>query len=415
MLEEKNRLEIKTLLEGTPFLKQVLQNIKQAVWMLDLNTDRIVYVSPSFETVWGISCESFYSDPLTLIKSIHPEDRVKVLAASPDNYRTSLKQSYRIIRPDGNLRWISAQIFLIHEESAEASYQVCVAQDISDHNQVDQTLRKALDRSREQFTLSRRMSLARKPEAALRTLMSASELRTANLATVLFFDSPPSGHSREMDIVASWTSVPGLPPHIDSDGVTETRLHESNLFEDLALLDLFHPSNPVIVSDIPKDPRLTPAVRDLLHSAQIQTAAFFPMVTLGNWLGCLLIFFSQVKHFEPVELRHIKVLVDQATITLYNLQLLETEAESRHEAERANEIKTRFLAMISHELRTPLTSIKGFTTTLLAQDVTWEPEEQRDFIQTIEQEANRLQELIDHLLDLSRLDAGMLPITLENH
>ena len=126
-------------------------------------------------------------------------------------------------------------------------------------------------------------------------------------------------------------------------------------------------------------------------------------------------FFPQEKHFEPIELRHIKVLVDQATITLYNLQLLEIEAESRHEAERANEIKTRFLAMISHELRTPLTSIKGFTTTLLAEDVTWEPEEQRDFIQTIQQEANRLQELIDHLLDLSRLEAGMLPIALEPH
>ena len=143
--------------------------------------------------------------------------------------------------------------------------------------------------------------------------------------------------------------------------------------------------------------------------------AIFPLVALGNWLGCLLVFFSQEKHFEPVELRHIKVLVDQATITLYNLQLLEIEAESRHEAERANEIKTRFLAMISHELRTPLTSIKGFTTTLLAEDVTWEPEEQRDFIQTIQQEANRLQELIDHLLDLSRLEAGMLPIVLEPH
>jgi len=114
-------------------------------------------------------------------------------------------------------------------------------------------------------------------------------------------------------------------------------------------------------------------------------------------------------------MRHIKVLVDQASITLYNLQLLEIEAESRHEAEKATEIKTRFLAMISHELRTPLTSIKGFITTLLADDVTWEAEEQRDFYQTIDQEANRLQELIDHLLDLSRLEEGMLPITMQPH
>ena len=71
--------------------------------------------------------------------------------------------------------------------------------------------------------------------------------------------------------------------------------------------------------------------------------------------------------------------------------------------------------MISHELRTPLTSIIGFTTTLLAQDVTWEPAEQYEFIETIQQESFRLQELIDHLLDLFRLEAGRLPILLKTH
>jgi two-component system sensor histidine kinase KdpD len=171
----------------------------------------------------------------------------------------------------------------------------------------------------------------------------------------------------------------------------------------------------VIVTEISKDNRLTHQVKGLLQKGQIQTIAIFPLISLGIWLGSLLIFFSHEKQFDLVELRHIKVLVDQATITLYNLKLLEIEAESRHEAERANEIKTRFLAMISHELRTPLTSIKGFTTTLLAEDVTWDADEQRDFIQTIQQETNRLQELIDHLLDLSRLEAGMLPISRAPH
>jgi PAS domain S-box-containing protein len=408
--KEKSRLEIEALLEGYPPLKQILQNIKQVVWMLDLSTEQILYVSPAFEIVWGRSCESLYADPLTLIKSVHPEDRVKVMSASPDDNRKSLNQSYRILRPDGSLRWISAHTFLIREESLDTSYQIWVAEDITDQNQVNQALRKAFDRSREQFTLSRRMSLARKPEVVLKTLMSASELRTANRAFVLFFESPMGVSSHEIEVIASWSS----DPYLTSPNPNES-LSEASLFEDLSLLDLFHPSKPVIVTEISKDQRLTPVVRDLLLERQIQSVAIFPVVALGNWLGCLLIFFPQDKHFEPVELQHIKVLVDQATITLYNLQLLEIEAESRHEAERANEIKTRFLAMISHELRTPLTSIIGFTTTLLAEDVVWEPDEQRDFIHTIHQEANRLHELIDHLLDLSRLEAGMLPILLEPH
>ena len=409
MLERiKTRFEMQELLEGYPYFRQILQNIKQVIWILDLNTDQILYVSPSFEIVWGLPCESFYENPSVLIQSVHAEDRIKVLSYSSDDHQKSSNQTYRIMWPDGTLRWISAHTFIIGDDLSEMNYRVFIAQDITDQDQVDQALRNALDRSREQFTLSRRMSLARKPESVLKTLISASKLRTAKRASVLFFETHSGVPSHEIEIITSWSSLsyPGSP-------VIAEFLNEASLFEDLAVLDLIHSSKPLIISDVAKDQRLTRPVKNLLRKAQIQTLAIFPMVALSNWLGCLVAFFPQVIRFEPIELRHIKVLVDQATITLYNLQLLKTEAESRREAERANEIKTQFLAMISHELRTPLTSIKGFTTTLLAEDVVWEENEKRDFIETIEQEANRLQELIDHLLDLSRIEAGMLPISLE--
>jgi PAS domain S-box-containing protein len=410
MIHEKPELRFMVMTESYPSLKQILQNIEQVVWIIDVSTGQIQYVNPAFEVVWGRSRNALYTDSLTLIESVHPEDRVKVMTASLDKDRKTLNQTYRILRPDGSLRWISAHTFLMTEDTTGAVYKVCVAQDITDQNKVDQTLRKALDRSREQAALSRRMSLARKPEVVLKTLMSASELRTAKRAFVLFFESPVHGPSHDVEVIAAWSVV----PHSDNMNTPE-KLNETDLFEDLALMDLIHPSKPVIVSEIARDQRLTPAVRGLLIEWQIQTVAIFPLIALGNWLGYLIIFFPQEKHFEAIELRHIKILVDQATITLYNLRLLEFEAESRYEAERANDIKTEFLAMISHELRTPLTSIIGFTTTLLADDVVWEPDEQRDFIQTIHQEADRLQELIDHLLDLSRLEAGMLPISLGSH
>jgi two-component system sensor histidine kinase KdpD len=91
-------------------------------------------------------------------------------------------------------------------------------------------------------------------------------------------------------------------------------------------------------------------------------------------------------------------------------RLLEGEARARREAERQNELRLRFLAMISHELRTPLTSIKGFATTLLADDVTWDTETQRDFIRIIDTEADKLTDMIDQLLDLSRMEAGTLRV-----
>ena len=90
--------------------------------------------------------------------------------------------------------------------------------------------------------------------------------------------------------------------------------------------------------------------------------------------------------------------------------LLEKAMQRAQEADR---LKTAFLATVSHELRTPLASIKGFASTLLADDVTWDAESQRDFIETIDHEADRLTELIGQLLDMSRLESGTLRIDRE--
>ena len=405
MENEKSQLDVIRSLEGNPYLKQILQNVEQVVWVSELNTGRILYVNSIFETIWGRSCESFYADPNILIESVHPEDRVQVLVDRAHNKLKPISQAYRILRPDGGLRWISARTSLILGETGEPFCLFCIAQDITNQKQVELTLRKTLDRIREQFHLSHKMSLARKPESVLKTLMSAHLLHSAQRAALLFFNDPKIGPVSGVELTTSWISKQAHSPWIS----------ESNLYEEPDLWELFKSNQNVVLTTTKSDPRLSPAVRDLLLEGQIHTMVIFPLTALGNWLGCLIVLYEQEQYFSHLEFRHLKVLIGQVTITLYNLKLLKVEAESRHEAERANEIKTEFLAMISHELRTPLTSIIGFTTTLLAEDVTWQPSEQHDFIQTIQQEADRLQELIDHLLDLSRLEAGMLPIVLEPH
>lgn len=79
----------------------------------------------------------------------------------------------------------------------------------------------------------------------------------------------------------------------------------------------------------------------------------------------------------------------------------------------ADALKSQLLATVSHELRTPLASIKGFATTLLRQDVTWREAEQRDFLRIIEDETDRLGEIIDNLLDMSQLEVGALRVAKE--
>lgn len=73
-----------------------------------------------------------------------------------------------------------------------------------------------------------------------------------------------------------------------------------------------------------------------------------------------------------------------------------------------DQMKSRLLSTVSHELRTPLASIKGFATTLLRQDVEWDESSRREFLSIIDEESDRLTELIGNLLDMSRLEAGEL-------
>jgi signal transduction histidine kinase/GAF domain-containing protein len=76
----------------------------------------------------------------------------------------------------------------------------------------------------------------------------------------------------------------------------------------------------------------------------------------------------------------------------------------------ADRAKSVLLSTVSHELHTPLTNIKGFVTSLLSEDVTWDATTQRDFLREVDAETDHLSGLVDNLLDMSRLEAGVLQI-----
>ena len=124
-----------------------------------------------------------------------------------------------------------------------------------------------------------------------------------------------------------------------------------------------------------------------------------------------------IENHEALERLAIERMADltQANVTLRNLadlrqRLLEIERAALAESEHANRMKLQFLSTVSHELRTPLTSIKGFAMTLMADDVSWDTETQQSFIAIINEEADKLADLVDQLLDLSQLQAGKFRI-----
>ena len=79
----------------------------------------------------------------------------------------------------------------------------------------------------------------------------------------------------------------------------------------------------------------------------------------------------------------------------------------------ADEVKSVFISVISHELKTPVALIKGYADTLLRKDACWDPEIMQESLGVIVEEADRLNQLIDNLLDASRLQAGALPLEMD--
>lgn len=127
----------------------------------------------------------------------------------------------------------------------------------------------------------------------------------------------------------------------------------------------------------------------------------------GDDTGWTIAIESQAHH-RAIALRLFDVS-DEAGHTI-GRGLLLRDVTREHEMD---EFKTTLLAAVGHELRTPLTAIKGHASTLLQEDVTWSPVEQQRSLRTISAEVDRLAGLVRDLLDLSRQQAGVLPLHCE--
>ncbi|MHB8990847.1 MAG: sensor histidine kinase [Chloroflexota bacterium] len=135
-----------------------------------------------------------------------------------------------------------------------------------------------------------------------------------------------------------------------------------------------------------------------------------PLLTQERVLGALLLRSST--HQGPgvrADLPLIRALADQAAVAIERAQLAR-EAEQAAALREADRLKSMFISTITHELQSPLGFIKGYATTLLRPDADFDQKTRREFLQIISEESDSLSALIDDLLDVSRLEAGALPM-----
>jgi PAS domain S-box-containing protein len=132
-----------TDLQSEERFRQLAANIDQVFWMLDLGADRIVYASPAFESVWGRSVSALCQDRTWLVETVHPEDRARFEAFSAQQRSGSVEETYRLVRPDGAVRWIHDRAFVVRNPEGEPYRVAGIAEDITEKRELEAQLSQA--------------------------------------------------------------------------------------------------------------------------------------------------------------------------------------------------------------------------------------------------------------------------------
>ncbi|MDJ0688768.1 MAG: EAL domain-containing protein [Xenococcaceae cyanobacterium MO_188.B32] len=157
ILEAQNlKQELEQLREQEERFRQIAENVREVFFMISAQTDEILYISPTYEKVWGRSCQSLYENPQSWLSAIHPEDSLRAIATIETQFRTGdeFEEEYRIVRPDGSVRWIWVRAFPIRDDRGEVNRFVGVAEDITKRKEAEEALKK----SEEQFRLTFEMA-----------------------------------------------------------------------------------------------------------------------------------------------------------------------------------------------------------------------------------------------------------------
>ncbi|HJQ59763.1 MAG TPA: GAF domain-containing protein [Vineibacter sp.] len=153
--------------------------------------------------------------------------------------------------------------------------------------------------------------------------------------------------------------------------------------------------------------------KDLARLGGIRTLLGVPLLRDGAMIGVMVLTRRHVEAFTDTQIEVLQVFADQAVIAVENVRLFNEIQDKSRQLELASQHKSQFLANMSHELRTPLNAVLGYAELLLDGIYGQVPDKARGVLERVQSNGKHLLGLINDVLDLSKIEAGQLKLSLD--
>jgi PAS domain S-box-containing protein len=399
---EQQMAELKKAEEAISFQAHLLDTVEQAVIATDLG-GKIIYWNRFAETVYGWSAAEAVGRNII---EVTPADSTQEEAAEIMS-RLQKGQSWSgelmVRRQDGTNFPAMITDTPIYDDERKIIGVVGVSIDITERKRAEAALHAA-----EQHAIIEYEHLLERLSPLAEALGTARDLHTIYRALLDFaLSSMPCigifialydplknvrtaayawGDGEEVDV----SNLPPMPISTDGPNSRAVKTGEIIITDDYLAATRGHPSVKVGV-----DNGLLP-----------QSSMAAPMAVMGRIVGTVEVQSYQLAAFKPEHVTAMRMAANLAAVAIENLRLFELESNARASAEASNRLKDEFLATLSHELRTPLTAVLGWLSLLRSGKL--DEDTQQQALATIERNANAQAQLIEDILDVSRIITGQL-------
>lgn len=131
------------LWSSVQLFQQLVENIHQVLFVRDVKKNKIIYINPAYEKIFGRKRDRLYENPQELLDVVHPEDRERLSTKiKSTSFSETYSEEYRIIRPDGEVRWVCTRAFPLKNHLGEVYRLTGISEDITERKQAQTILQE---------------------------------------------------------------------------------------------------------------------------------------------------------------------------------------------------------------------------------------------------------------------------------